>query len=95
MAPNKGANAGKTAAKAAKRAKQADKAARKEVQALKVSSNKAKGEAKLEEDEDDLDAILERYQQEMQAVRLLDWILTRLLRFTWYLADCRTYGHRP
>ncbi|KAK1926781.1 hypothetical protein DB88DRAFT_181067 [Papiliotrema laurentii] len=71
MAPNKGASSGKAAAKAAKKAKQADKAAKKESQALKAIS-KSKGKGKMVEDEEeDLDAILERYQAEMRAVSAL------------------------
>lgn len=66
MAPNKGASASKAAAKAAKKAKQADKAAKKESQALKSATKKGKG--KLEDEEDDLEAILARYQAEMAAV---------------------------
>lgn len=70
MAPNK--NAGKAAAKAAKKAKQAEKAAKKEAQAIKASGksqSKGKGKAAvLEDGEEDLDAILERYQAEMRAV---------------------------
>jgi hypothetical protein len=70
MAPNKNAAGGKAAAKAAKKAKQADKAAKKEAQAIKAVT-KSKGKSKSLEDEDeDLDAILERYQAEMRAVSL-------------------------
>ena len=75
MAPNK--TAGKAAAKAAKKAKQADKAAKKEATAIKAASKSSKGKGKVLEDEDeDLDAILERYQAEMRAVSLhTTWIL--------------------
>ncbi len=74
MAPNK--NAGKAAAKAAKKTKQADKAAKKEAQAIKTviggKGKGAKGKGKAgdaaADEEDDLEAILERYQAEMQAV---------------------------
>jgi hypothetical protein len=66
MAPHKGASAGKAAAKAAKKAKQADKTAKKEAQAIKASTGKAKGKGKVV-DEEDLEAILERYHAEMQA----------------------------
>jgi len=63
MAPNKGVSASKGAAKAVKKSKQAEKAAKKELQAIK-----SKGKGKLEDEEEDLEAILERYQQESQAV---------------------------
>ena len=66
MAPNKGITASKAAAKAAKKSKQAEKAAKKEIQAIK-----SKGKGKLQDEEEDLEAILERYQQELQAVRRL------------------------
>ncbi|ORX35978.1 hypothetical protein BD324DRAFT_629737 [Kockovaella imperatae] len=70
MGANKGAGAGKAAAKAAKKAKQADKAAKKEAQALKSSASKGKGKAKdtLQDEEEDLDLILQRYQEEMKAI---------------------------
>lgn len=73
MAPNKGKTESKQAAKAAKKTKQADKAAKKEAQAIQQASAKTKGKGKGKEerndDEDeDLDAILERYRQEMEAV---------------------------
>lgn len=67
MAPNKGVTASKAAAKAAKKSKQNEKAAKKEGQAIR-----SKGKGKLEDEEEDLEAILERYQQELQAVRLLE-----------------------
>ena len=63
MAPNKGKSAAKNVAKAAKKTKQADKAAKKESLATR-----SKGKGKLEDEEEDLEAILERYQQELQAV---------------------------
>ena len=69
MAPNKGSSTGKTAAKAAKKAKQADKAAKKE--ALVLRSAAVKGKGKAVDDDEDLEAILQRYQEEMQAVSLL------------------------
>ena len=65
MAPKKGISASKTAAKAAKKSKQADKAAKKESLAIR-----SKGKGKVEDEEEDLEAILERYQQELQAVCL-------------------------
>ena len=64
MAPNKGVTASKAAAKADKKSKQNEKAAKKEGQAIR-----SKGKGKLEDEEEDLEAILERYQQELQAVR--------------------------
>lgn len=70
MGTNK--NAGKAAAKAAKKIKQADKAAKKESQAIKAASTaaaKGKGKKADNDEEEDLEAILERYQAEMQAVR--------------------------
>jgi hypothetical protein len=69
MGAKKGANTGKAAAKAAKKEKQASKAAKKEAAAIKASS-KGKGKAAKEEDEEDLDAILNRYKAEMEAVRM-------------------------
>lgn len=61
----KTANAGKAAAKDKKKSKQADKAAKKEAAAIKASKGKVKGN---DADDEDLDAILERYKQEMEAV---------------------------
>lgn len=70
MGKTKSGGAGKAAAKAAKKEKQAEKAAKKEQQALKAS-NKGKGKgAAADDDEEDLDAILERYKKEMEAVSL-------------------------
>ncbi|EJT46220.1 hypothetical protein A1Q1_05177 [Trichosporon asahii var. asahii CBS 2479] len=67
MGKTKSGGAGKAAAKAAKKEKQAEKAAKKEQQALKAATKgKAKGAA-ADDDEEDLDAILERYKQEMEA----------------------------
>ncbi len=71
MAPNTGTSVSKVASKAAKKSKQADKAAKKEALAIK-----SKGKGKLEDEEEDLEAILERYQQELQAV------CTPFLRFS-------------
>lgn len=74
MGPSKNAGGGKAAAKAAKKAKQADKAAKKEAQAIKAVT-KSKGKSKaLEDEEEDLDAILERYQAEMRAVGPNFWL---------------------
>ncbi|BEJ13263.1 hypothetical protein CspHIS471_0304370 [Cutaneotrichosporon sp. HIS471] len=67
MPPKKGANTGKAAAKAAKKEKQVSKAAKKEAAAIKASS-KGKGKAAKEEDEEDLDAILDRYKAEIEAL---------------------------
>ncbi|EIW72802.1 hypothetical protein TREMEDRAFT_72882 [Tremella mesenterica DSM 1558] len=65
MAPNKHASASKAASKAAKKVKQAEKAAKKEVQAFNAAGKKGKG--RLADEEEDLEAILERYQREMAA----------------------------
>lgn len=68
MGKAKSGGAGKAAAKAAKKEKQAEKAAKKEQQALKAATKgKGKGGA-ADDDEEDLDAILERYKKEMEAV---------------------------
>lgn len=64
----KSGGSGKAAAKAAKKEKQASKAAKKEAAAIKATTVKGKGKSKDADDEEDLDAILERYKQEMEAV---------------------------
>lgn len=79
MGTKKGANTGKAAAKAAKKEKQVSKAAKKEAAAIKASS-KGKGKAAKEEDEDDLDAILDRYKAEMEAV---SWYASHVLTGSW------------
>lgn len=71
MGKTKSGGAGKAAAKAAKKEKQAEKAAKKEQQAVKAATKgKGKGAAAAADDEEDLDAILERYKREMEAVSL-------------------------
>ena len=83
MAPNKGASASKATAKASKKAKQADKAAKKDAQSVKSNTVKGKGKSLLEDEEEDLETILERYQQELQAVSLLSgYFMSLLMRFS-------------
>ncbi|WVO12937.1 hypothetical protein L204_100546 [Cryptococcus depauperatus] len=68
MAPNKN-SASKSASKAAKKSKQAEKAAKKEAQAIKASTSKGKTRGNAD-DEEDLDAILDRIQREQEAMTL-------------------------
>lgn len=66
MAPGKKAT-GKDAAKYAKKEKQASKAAKKEAALIKSKGGKSKGKD-VNNDDEDLDAILDRYKAEMEAV---------------------------
>lgn len=70
MDTRKGATTGKASAKAAKKEKQASKAAKKEAAAIKATT-KGKGKGPKEaDDEEDLDAILDRYKAQMEAVSI-------------------------
>lgn len=82
MPPKKGAASGKAAAKAAKKEKQAQKAAKKEAAAIKASTKGGKGKGKetsAADDDEDLDAILDRYKAEMEAVSFNPCILLSLV----------------
>lgn len=71
MAPSKKTGAGgKAAAKAAKKEKQVTKAAKKETAAIKATA-KGNGRGKdVNDDDEDLDAILAKYKEEMEAVSI-------------------------